>query len=171
VTTLSSEDALQIAELNAVVGQPAVRYRTYAFVTSDQLAMASMAQYVESDLYGTVLDVLDGSISDRELVTMSPMSLLEWVGNQMGDRAPRVLVHTDTVLSTWMRIADHRLWWTQIAMIEQIGPLYVLTARNEINQVESWGFVDSIWVGEAKIRAYAPIKSVHYELLRDGREQ
>lgn len=158
VTTLSSEDAAQLVELDAAVRQPPVRYRVYTFVTRDQRAMAQIAQYVESHLYGDVIDVLDGSISDGALVALPPIDLIEWINDRMGDRSPRVLVHADAVLSTWMNLTDHRVWWTQLAMIEQIGALYVLTARHEAEQTEVWGYVDSIWIGEAEVRVYAPTR-------------
>lgn len=163
--TLSSDVVAQLITMQEAVAARGVRYRVYAFLTNDQRVMYQLAQYVNEAFDGSVLDVLDNSLTDGSLIGVAPMALVDWITQSISDNAPRALLHVDAVLSTWRSPADHRVWWTQMAMLERPGPLYVLSARQEAKAVARWGRVGSFWVNTAEVAVWAPSAAQHYNRL------
>ncbi len=168
---LSRDTVEQIKELTVLASKPGVRYRNYALVTPNQRVMYDVSAYVGDVLGGEVLDILDDSLAHGDLLAVSPMDLISWIGARIRDRAPRCLLHVDAVLSTWRNAGDHRVWWEQLSMVEAPCPLFVPTARVEIAEVTArWLKVGTFYEDTSRVDVYAPRASSHLDHLLQPQE-
>ncbi len=165
---LPLDAAAEVDDLTRRAGMPGIRYRTYALATNDQRAMAAIAVHIASSLGGVIIDALDGTLDDGSLVGVDPRALVSWVDSHLIGAPPRCLLHVDAVLSPWRAQGWHRVWWEQAAMIERACPLFIPTARPEIQDVARWTRIGAFWVHDAEVDVLGPRDARHVsELLRE----